>query len=125
MTAKRPPRKARAARPALKAMPIADARTMAEFITAMNAEYGLKIPESWPPGSSLAAIWALPVTVTAIVDGYTATATADYPTLGLPTTGLSGRVSATVTGSSGFHLRNSVGAERLTLDDLNHLQQET
>jgi hypothetical protein len=117
--------KGKTGRPAQKAVPIIDAKTMVEFIKSVNADYGLNIPESWPEGSVLAGIWALPITVTAIIDGYTATATIDFPTLGLPTTGLSGRFSATVTGGGDFHLRNAVGVERLTLDDLNQLNKET
>jgi hypothetical protein len=117
----RRPAKARAACP-----PIIDAKTIMEFIKAVNCEYRLNIPERWQDGSMLAQIWALEVSVSEGPDpgSFTATAKDLFPAIGLPAANFAGRFDATVTRGTEFYLRNSVGGERLTLDDLNQLEKE-
>ena len=107
-----------------KTVPIIRAKTIAEFVVAVNADYGLDIPESWPGGSALAAIWALPVSVAELADGYIATATKGYPTIGMPSTGLTGQLSATISSNSRFHLRNAIGDEQLDIETLNLLKKK-
>lgn len=108
------------------AIPIIDAKTVAEFVTAVNSKFWLNIPESWPDGSMLANLWALQVTVTESPDAqsYTATAKALYPAIGKPQASFAGRFEATVTGGTDFYLHDAICDERLTLDDLNRLQKE-
>jgi hypothetical protein len=79
--------------------PVLDAKTIGEFVVAVNRELGLNLPERWPEGSEMAQLYALHVTVTTNEGGtgFTATATTLFPTLGGASSGLSGRTTATVT----------------------------
>ncbi|MGR3493792.1 hypothetical protein [Citreimonas sp.] len=99
-----------------KAVPITDAKTIAEFVAAANRDFDLQLPESWPAGSVAADIWALPVTVKATEDdgGYVATAKKAYPNLGTGDAAFEGRISAVLTRTGNVYLRNYPGDDPLS-----------
>jgi hypothetical protein len=44
--------------------PVAEAKTVAEMMAALNKAYGLELPESFPKGTQLGLLWEEQITVT-------------------------------------------------------------
>lgn len=111
---------------AVKLGPITDAKTIAEFVATANRDFDLYLPESWPPDTVAADIWALEITVAEDPErgSYTATAKIKYPNLGKGDAKFEGRVSAVLTRTGNFYLPNMLGDDPLTPENIDDLLKE-